>query len=259
MKRGSLVSLLLLLASLTGCASLPPGTQPHPDDRFERFNRGVYKFNDALDRAVAKPVATAYVKVTPRPIRTGVSNFLANLESPITIVNELLQGKLKGFGTDTARLVINTTIGIGGLFDPATRMGLMAGDEDLGQTFGRWGIRSGPYLMLPVFGPSSVRDGFGRIGDTFAHPRYYIDDDWTRYGLTALDFVDTRAGLLQTDAVLERSFDRYAFIRNAYLQRRQFQVYDGNPPEEPVEDEEPYEEEPTDVAPAAPADTPAAR
>jgi phospholipid-binding lipoprotein MlaA len=259
MKRGPLVFLLLSVTSLTGCASLPEGAQPHPDDRFERFNRGVYRFNDALDRSVAKPVARAYVKVTPRPIRTGVSNFLANLESPITIVNELLQGKIKGFGTDTARLVINTTIGIGGLFDPATRMGLTAGDEDLGQTFGKWGMPAGPFLMLPLFGPSSVRDGVGRVGDSFAHPRNYIEDEWTRYGLTAIDFVDTRAGLLQTDAVLERSFDPYAFIRNAYLQRRQFQVYDGNPPEEAV-DEEVFEDEPApDVAPAAPADTPTAR
>ncbi len=196
-------------------------------------------------------MAKAYVKVTPRPIRTGVSNFLSNLESPITIVNELLQGKLKGMGVDTARLVINTTIGIGGLFDPATKMGLEAGDEDFGQTLGKWGVSSGPYLMLPVFGPSSVRDGVGRVPDTFLHPRYYIEDDWTRYGLTALDFVDTRAGLLQTEDVLQRSFDPYAFIRNAYLQRRQFQVYDGNPPEDPVEEEPEDGDAGTDASPAA--------
>lgn len=251
MKRGPLFSLLLVLASLAGCASLPEGAQPNPQDRFERFNRGVYKFNDGLDRAVAKPVARAYVKVTPRPIRTGVSNFLSNLESPITIVNELLQGKLKSMGIDTARLVINTTIGIGGLFDPATKMGLQAGDEDFGQTLGKWGVSSGPYLMLPIFGPSSVRDGFGRVPDTFLNPRYYIEDDWTRYGLTALDFVDTRAGLLQTDDVLQRAFDPYAFIRNAYLQRRQFQVYDGNPPEEAEEEFEPEDGDAgTDASPA---------
>ena len=250
MKRGPLLCLLFVFASLTGCASLPEGVQPNPQDRFERFNRGVYKFNDGLDRAVAKPVARAYVKVTPRPIRTGVSNFLSNLESPITIVNELLQGKLKGMGIDTARLVINTTIGIGGLFDPATKMGLQAGDEDFGQTLGKWGVSSGPYLMLPLFGPSSVRDGISRVPDTFLHPRYYIEDDWTRYGLTAVDFVDTRAGLLQTDDVLQRAFDPYAFIRNAYLQRRQFQVYDGDPPEEPVEDEPEDGDAGTDASPA---------
>ncbi len=238
MKRGlSTLTLLLVLASLGGCASIPPGSKPDPRDRFERFNRGVYKFNDALDRAVARPVATAYVKVTPRPIRTGVSNFLANLGSPVTIVNELLQGKLKGFGTDTARLVVNTTIGIGGLFDPASKLGLQAGDEDFGQTLGKWGLNSGPYLVLPILGPSTVRDGFGRAADQFAHPRTYVDQDGIRYGLAALDLVNQRAGLLQADAVLRRSFDPYGFLRNAYLQRRQFQVYDGNPPEDPVEDE----------------------
>lgn len=249
MKRGLLPCLLVV--GLTGCASLPEGARPDPQDRFERFNRGVYKFNDGLDRAVAKPVARAYVKITPRPIRTGVANFLSNLESPITIANELLQGKLKDMGVDTARLVINTTIGIGGLFDPATKLGLQAGDEDFGQTLGKWGVSSGPYLMLPVLGPSTVRDGFGRVPDTFLHPRYYIKNDWTRYGLVALDFVDTRAGLLQTEDVLQRSFDPYAFLRNAYLQRRQFQVYDGNPPEEPVQDEPEDGDAGTDASPAA--------
>lgn len=236
--------LLLACAALaTGCASIPGNGQPDPRDRFERFNRSVYKFNDALDRGVARPVARAYVAVTPRPVRIGVSNFLSNLSSPVTIVNDLLQGKIKGFGTDTARLVINTTIGIGGLFDPATKIGLAAGDEDFGQTLGKWGVRPGPYLMLPILGPSTVRDAFGRAGDQFAEPRNYIDDPTVRYGLTALDLIDTRAGLLQTDDVLRRSFDPYGFVRNAYLQRRQFLVYDGNPPEEPTFEEE--EEEPS--------------
>lgn len=241
MKSGPLI-LLLALASLVGCATIPGDGQPDPRDRFERFNRAVYRFNDGLDRAVARPVARGYVKVTPKPVRTGVTNFLANLSSPVTIVNQLLQGKLKGFGTDTARLVVNTTLGIGGLFDPATQMGLEAGDEDFGQTLGRWGLPPGPFLMLPVLGPSSVRDGFGRLADQFAEPRSYIDDRPTRLGLTALDLVDTRARLLDTDAVLRRSFDPYAFMRNAYLDRRQFQVYDGNPPEPEFED---FEEDDT--------------
>jgi phospholipid-binding lipoprotein MlaA len=247
--RNRLVALALVLGCLAGCATLPPGAKPDPRDRFERFNRGVYKFNDALDRGIAKPVAKAYVKVTPRPIRTGVSNFLANLSSPLTIVNDLLQGKIKGFGTDTARLVINTTIGIGGLFDPATKMGLEAGDEDFGQTLGKWGVHPGPYLVLPIFGPSTVRDGFGKVADQFGEPRTYINDPYVRYGLAALDLVNTRAGLLQTDDVLRRSFDPYAFMRNAWLQRRQYQVYDGNPPDDP----EPADD-PADDAGAAPAE-----
>jgi phospholipid-binding lipoprotein MlaA len=234
----------LFLFTFAGCASLPEGVQPDPRDRFERFNRGVYRFNDALDRGVARPVARAYVKVTPRPVRTGVSNFLSNLSSPVTIVNQLLQGKVRAFGVDTTRLVVNTTVGIGGLFDPATRMGLEKGDEDFGQTLGRWGVASGPFLMLPVLGPSTVRDGIARIPDQFAEPRTYIDHDLTRYGLLALDLVDTRAALLETDPVLDRAFDRYGFVRNAWLQRRQFEVYDGNPPEPEIEEFSDEEETP---------------
>jgi phospholipid-binding lipoprotein MlaA len=235
MNRGSLVLALTLLA-LGGCASIPQGVEPDSRDRFERFNRGVYKFNDALDRVVARPAAVAYATVTPRPVRTGVTNFFANLGTPVTMVNELLQWKLVGFGTDTARLVINSTLGIGGLFDPATKMGLQKGDEDLGQTFGRWGVPAGPYLMLPVIGPSTARDIFGRVGDQFAEPRNYVSNGTLRFALTGLELVDKRAGLLEADQVLRRSYDPYGFIRNAYLQRRQFQVYDGNPPDEEPED-----------------------
>ena len=236
--------LLLLLAAglLTGCATLPPGERD-PRDRFERFNRAIFTFNDALDRAIGEPLATGYVKVTPAPVRAGIGNFFNNLTYPTVIVNDLLQLKLKAFASDTGRLLLNTTIGIGGLFDPATQVGLPAGDEDFGQTLGRWGLRSGPYLMLPLLGPSTVRDGFGRVADQFSQPRTYIDSSAAVWSLTAIDLVDTRAKLLESDSVLKRSFDPYAFLRNAYLQRRQFQVYDGNPPEEAL-DEEQFDEEP---------------
>jgi phospholipid-binding lipoprotein MlaA len=243
MTRGPLLLSLAILATLGGCASIPQGIPHDPDDRFERFNRGVYKFNDVLDRAVARPVAVAYATVTPRPVRTGVTNFLSNLSSPVTIVNQLLQGKIKAFGTDTARLVVNTTVGIGGLFDPATKMGLAKGDEDFGQTMGRWGMPPGPFLVLPLLGPSNIRDTVGRVGDQFAEPRTYINEPWVRYGLTGLDLVDKRAGLLDADGVLRRSFDPYGFVRNAYRQRRQFQVYDGNPPDEQF-DEETFDDDP---------------
>ena len=246
--------LVACTAAVTGCASIPGNGERDPRDRFERLNRSVYKLNDALDRGIARPVAVGYVKVVPRPVRTGVTNFLANLSSPVTMVNELLQGKLKGFGKDTARLVINSTLGIGGLFDPATKMGLEAGDEDFGQTLGKWGVGPGPYLVLPLLGPSTVRDTLGRATDQFAEPRSYIDDPYVRWGLMGLDLIDTRAGLLQADDVLRRSFDPYGFVRNAYLQRRQFQVYDGNSPEEPTFEEEVEEE--TEPAPA-PAPAPA--
>jgi phospholipid-binding lipoprotein MlaA len=242
------------LLMLAGCATVPPGERD-PRDRFERMNRSVYRFNDALDRGVARPVAKAYTKVIPQPLRTGVSNFFENLSYPTTIVNDLLQAKPKPFLRDTARFVVNTTFGLGGLFDPATQMGLPTGDEDLGQTMGRWGIPSGPYLVLPLLGPSTTRDAFGRAGDNLtSDPTLLIDDDPTRYGLMALGLVDQRASLLQADSVLQQSFDPYVFMRNAYLQRREYQVRDGLPGE--GEDFEIYEDEAE--APEAAAEAPAA-
>lgn len=243
---------LALSGLLTACATLPPG-QRDPRDRFERTNRAVYRFNDALDRGIAKPLAKGYVKVTPRPVRTGVSNFFHNLTYPTVIINDLLQGKIKSFGGDTARLVVNTTLGIGGLFDPATRMGLPAGDEDFGQTLGRWGVPPGPYVVLPIFGPSDVRDTVGFAGDWFTDPKNYVSNIYLSLGLSGGALLDKRAELLSTDDVLARSFDPYVFVRNAYLQRREFQVKDGKPVDdvEIIEDEEPAPEPTT--APQPPA------
>ena len=234
-----ILRLLPLLALLTagGCASLPNG-KPDPRDRFERLNRSVFSFNQGLDRHVAKPVAQAYVKVTPAPIRSGVSNFMANLGYPVVIINELLQAKPVPFAQDVGRLVVNTTVGIGGLFDPASRLGLEAHDEDFGQTLGRWGVPPGPYLMLPVLGPSDVRDGIGKIADHFSEPKTYLKNQTVGWGLTGLDLLDKRAATLEAKDIIDRAFDPYAFMRNAYLQRRQFLVYDGNPPEEPLPDED---------------------
>jgi phospholipid-binding lipoprotein MlaA len=226
--------IILALVGLSGCAALPPG-QHDPRDRFERTNRAVYRFNDALDRHIAKPLAKGYVKVTPRPVRTGVSNFFQNLASPTVIVNDLLQGKLKSFGGDTARLVVNTTLGIGGLFDPATRMGLPAGDEDFGQTLGKWGVPPGPYMVLPIFGPSNVRDTVGFAGDWFTDPKNYVNNFYVSLGLSGGALLDKRAELLATDDVLSRAYDPYVFIRNAYLQRREYQVKDGTAPTDDVE------------------------
>jgi phospholipid-binding lipoprotein MlaA len=225
---------LALVGQLCGCATLPSGERD-PRDRFERTNRAIYKFNDALDRGVGKPVANAYVKVTPAPVRTGVSNFFRNITYPTVIVNDLLQLKVKGFAADTARLVVNTTIGIGGLFDPASQFGLPAGDEDFGQTLGHWGVPPGPYIVLPVYGPSSVRDTTGLVGDHFTNPTTYVKNDYAYWGLTGMELVDRRAELLATDDILARSFDPYAFMRNAYLERREYQVKDGNVPEAEME------------------------
>ncbi len=237
---------LAIAALLPACASLPPGTERDSRDRFERFNRSVYVFNDTLDRAVAKPVARAYAKVTPAPVRTGVGNFFKNLAYTTVILNDLLQGKGVQFLTDTTRLLVNTTIGIGGLFDPAAQMGLAAHDEDFGQTLGKWGVPSGPYLVIPIFGPSTVRDGFGLVADHFSEPDTYLIDDWkAQAGVTVASLIDTRAALLSTDDLITNSFDPYAFMRNAYLQRREFQMKDGAASSEDefeiFEDEEPMD------------------
>lgn len=221
---------LCLLFLFGGCASLPPGAQPNPDDPYERFNRAMYIFNDSLDRAILKPVATGYHDYIPGPIQSGIGNFFTNLGTPIDILNNLLQGKLLNALSDTGRLVINTTIGIGGLFDPAGAIGLVEHDEDFGQTLAVWGVPSGPYLVLPFVGPSGFRDGAGSLVDTRADPLYYYDENPEQYYLYALYYIDLRADLLQADDLLQDAFDPYAFIRDAYLQRREYLIYDGNPP-----------------------------
>jgi phospholipid-binding lipoprotein MlaA len=241
MKPGKLLMGLALAGLMSGCATLPSGERD-PRDRFERTNRAVYKFNDALDRGVGQPVAKAYVKLTPAPVRKGVGNFFRNLTYPTVIVNDLLQLKVKGFATDTARLVVNTTLGIGGLFDPASQFGMPTGDEDFGQTLGHWGVPPGPYMVLPVLGPSNVRDTAGLVGDHFTDPKSYVNNNYVYWGVTGLELVDERAELLATDDVLARAYDPYAFMRNAYLERREYLVKDGNVPEaemEIFEDEDP--------------------
>jgi phospholipid-binding lipoprotein MlaA len=235
---------LLCAGLLPACASLPSGERD-PRDPFERFNRSMYRFNDTLDRNVARPVARGYVKITPAPVRTGIGNFFRNLNSVTVIVNDVLQLKPKEFFSETARLLVNSTIGIGGLFDPATQIGLPAGDEDFGQTLGRWGVNSGPYVVLPALGPSSVRDTVGLVGDQFTDPKYYlVEDMWVSAGLTVMALIDTRAGLLGTDHVLQEAFDPYVFMRNAYLQLRERQVQDGAVPREEFEIYEFDDEEP---------------
>ena len=248
--------LFLLLAAglLTGCASLPPGDRD-PRDPLERYNRAVFRFNDALDRSFAQPLAEGYVKVTPAPVRTGIGNFFNNLTYPTVIINDLLQLKLKAFASDTTRLVLNTTIGIGGLFDPATQMGLAAGDEDFGQTLGRWGVPAGPYFMWPISGPSTIRDTVTWVADQYTDPKTYAEPLALRLGLNAGNLFLERVALLPTDDVVRRSFDPYVFVRNAYLKRREYQVKDGKVPDEEMEI---FEDE-ADAAPAAePAAEPAA-
>ncbi|MGH8138023.1 MAG: MlaA family lipoprotein [Steroidobacteraceae bacterium] len=235
---------LLVVACLTlfGCATLP-NAKRDPRDPWERMNRTTYRVNDAVDHAITRPIAVTYRRITPQFVQTGVSNFVDNFEYPITIVNDLLQAKFKPFFQDIGRLVINTTVGVGGLFDPATAAGLDKNNEDFGQTMGRWGMHPGPYLVIPLLGPSDVRDALGRVPDSYLFaPQSYINDWRIRYGLWGLELLDTRAHLLDTEKALEGVYDRYAFIRNAYLQRRRYLVTDGRESDE-QQDEQQYEEE----------------
>ncbi|MGP8035339.1 MAG: VacJ family lipoprotein [Steroidobacteraceae bacterium] len=242
----------LVLSFVSGCAT-QPGARSDPRDPWERMNRVTFRFNDKLDRAVLKPVARGYRRVTPHFVQVGVSNFLNNVSYPTVMVNELLQGRFTPFVRDTGRLLINTTIGIGGLFDPATPMGFEKNDRDLGQTLGVWGVNSGPYLVIPLLGPSDVRDGVGRVGDVFSDPRSYIRNDYWSYGLWAVGFIDTRAHLLDVEGALEGAYDPYAFIRNAYLQNRGFKVRGGSSHAEEDEEKKMLEESGVDSSPPAPA------
>ena len=236
MSRFTCAATALACLTLIGCAAQPV-TQRDPRDPFERFNRATYAFNDAVDRTVAKPVARTYRRITPRVVQTGVSNFMDNIGYPVVIANDLLQGKLKAALRDTGRLLLNTTLGVGGLFDPATAAGLHENDEDFGQTLGVWGVRSGPYLVLPFLGPSTVRDAFGSVADQFADPRTYIENETVEWSIQILRVIDRRARLLDAEAALAGAFDRYALIRNAYLQRRRYLVTDGEVPEDPADEE----------------------
>ncbi len=236
------LSALLILATVTGCASIKYND---PEDPFEGFNRGIYGFNKGLDNAIVKPVTKGYVAITPTPVQKGVTNFFENLDDIVTSVNGLLQGKGKQGGSDGLRVLVNTTFGIIGLFDVATVWGLEKHDEDFGQTLGYWGVGSGAYVMLPFLGPSTFRGFAGDITDHYLDPYTYSDDAATRNTVTGFELLDKRSSLLEFDSQLEEAIDEYTFIKNAYLQNREFRVYDGNPPEDEDSwlDDECYDEE----------------
>jgi phospholipid-binding lipoprotein MlaA len=245
---------LVLLTSLAGCATTSMGT---PGDPLERMNRGTHRFNNAIDRAVLQPVAVSYRDHVPARVRVGVNNFLENLAYPTTIVNNLLQGKVKDTLNDIGRFTVNSTIGLAGIFDPATRFGFARNDEDFGQTLGRWGVPAGPYFVLPFFGPSTMRDGPALIVDWQTDLRVgdQVDPavEWTLIGLS---LVNRRAQFLEFDATWTSAYDPYAFIRDAWLQRREYRVRDGRvddtSPLEGLEDPEPPEDPgPAEVAPPA--------
>ncbi len=242
----------LALAAAGGCATVPGAAPPTPADPWEAFNRKVFVFNEAVDEAVLKPVATAYRDVVPELVRTGIGNVLGNIGDVWSAANLLLQGKVHS-GLDMGmRVLTNTVFGLGGLLDPATEMGLTRRSEDFGQTLGRWGLGPGPYLVLPLLGPSNVRDGSALLVDRQASPSTLGKTDAATYGIAALEVITLRAGLLGASKLLDDvALDKYSFLRQAYLSRRLDLVHDGAPPMEAFEDE------PADPAVPVPAPTPA--
>ncbi len=232
---GRLCGALLLAGTSAGCAT----SGGNPADPLEPFNRAVFSFNDTVDNAVVKPVAKGYRAAVPGIVRTGVSNFFSNLEDIWISVNNLLQGKFEeGFG-DFGRFLFNSTFGIAGVFDFASDVGFQKHNEDFGQTLGKWGLGSGPYLVLPILGPSTVRDGAALLVDTKADLVFQIDGVPTHNVLYATRAISNRANLLDASSIVdEAALDKYSFVRDAWLQRRRDLVYDGNPPREKEEPDE---------------------
>jgi phospholipid-binding lipoprotein MlaA len=247
---------------LSGCATVNPNSSPgtdasaarpadagtaNPVDPWENWNRKVYAFNDKLDTAVLKPVAETYRDVVPKLVRTGVSNVLGNIGDAWSAVNQVLQGKV-GTGIEmAARVVTNTLIGFGGILDPATEFRLTRRSEDFGQTLGRWGVGSGPYVVLPLLGPSTVRDTAGFLVDRQVAAST-LPPTWKgQTSVAAVELVDTRTNLLGATQLLDQvALDKYSFVRDAYLQRRRDALYDGAPP---MDDE--FKDEPASDAPSA--------
>jgi len=236
---------LSLVAMMFGCASIPAGVPPSPDDPWESFNRSVFEFNEGLDKYVLKPVVSGYRFVLPEFIREGVYNFFSNYNDIYTALNNLLQGKPDYAFNDLMRVVVNTTMGLGGLIDLATPGGLEKHKEDFGQTFGVWGVPSGPYVVLPFFGPSSVRDTFGTVADLETDYLFkYIPDVGLRNSLTGLRVVNARNTYYEAGDLLDgAAIDKYSFLRDAYIQRRKYQINEGRDDEEPQMPayENPYE------------------
>ena len=241
MNRSAVALVVSLTLLMTGCAT-QPNAKKDPRDPLESFNRVSYKVTDAVDRAALKPAAKAYKAVAPQFVETGVSNFFSNLGQPANIVNDLLQAKFKPALNDTGRFFVNTTVGIGGLFDPASKVGLDRNNEDFGQTLGKWGVPPGAFIWIPLLGPSTVRDTFGQVGDYYTSPLNYVERDAIRFPLSGLQLIDWRASQLSLDDTLKQAYDPYAFIRNAYLQRREYLVTDGAAPPEAPPDDEPLED-----------------
>ena len=228
-KRLALISVVIFSLLLAGCAGTQNRHTDPENDPWEGFNRKVFAFNDGLDKVV-RPIAVGYDKIMPDPFQRGVGNFFRNLDAPVTFVNQVLQGKFKQSGTTIGRFLLNSTIGLLGFFDVATKSGMPYYNEDLGQTLATWGYEDSRYLMLPLFGPSTFRDGVGRYTDSFYHPvgrAIHGNNEWALYIIRGIDL---RARFLAQDAELEQAYDPYVLMRDVWLQNRQYQIYDGDPP-----------------------------
>lgn len=216
----------LAAALLAGCAATPSRVDP-----FEPWNRAMYSVHETVDSALIKPVAQTYVKTTPLPVRTAVSNFFGNIDDLFSGINDVLQGKPERAGDAFGRVLLNSTFGIAGIFDLASMAGIAKDKNDFGLTFGKWGAPDGAYLFIPLFGPTTVRDGTGWLVRIYASPIGYINEWEVVWSLWGLGYLDIRAQLLDSETVLETAaLDKYRFLRNAYLRARRYQLYDGKPP-----------------------------
>jgi len=219
-------------ALVAGCASTPSNVDP-----LEPMNRALYQVHDVLDTNIVKPVAEGYVSVVPQFMRTGFANVFNNIDDLFSAVNGLLQGKPDKAGNDLGRVMINTMFGLGGLIDVAADLDIERGNEDFGQTFAVWGFPPGPYLFIPLFGPTTVRDGTGVIVRIALGPVGYVPNVPVRNSIYGVGYVDLRSQPLESGSLVDTAaLDRYIFIRNAYLQRRRYLIYDGKPPPEPEDD-----------------------
>jgi len=239
--RGGALARLIAAAAVAvvvqGCATTGGGAPPKYDP-FEPFNRAMYAIHQPIDDYFMQPVAQAWVDYVPKPMQMAVTNFFGNIEDAFSAINGLLQGKWEKAGNDMGRVTVNSFMGLGGLIDIASDAGIPRGEEDFGQTFGYWGFPQGPFLFVPVIGPTTVRDGTGLIIRAYAAPVNYINDVPLRNILYGLAFVNERALLLQATSIVDTgALDRYSFIRRSYLQRREYLVHDGSPPK-PKDDDE---------------------
>jgi phospholipid-binding lipoprotein MlaA len=230
-----LAVVILMVIALSACA----GTQNrHTDpelDPWEGYNRKMHSINFTFDEYLLRPVAKGYKAIMPDPFERGVGNFFRNLNYPVTFINQVLQGKFRESGSSTGRFLVNTTIGLLGFFDVATKMGIDEYDEDFGQTLAVWGYENSRYLVLPLFGPSTFRDGIGRSIYGYAHPVSWAAREHNQYLPMALNIVQVRSRFLSQDQELNQSYDPYVLVRDIYLQHREYAIYDGEPPEQDYE------------------------